>query len=201
MLRVGLTGNLGAGKSTVGAFFRGWGGYVIDADALAREAVAPGSPALAEIEAAFGAQALAPDGTLDRAALRRRVAVDPGARRRLEAILHPRIRARLLELLGEAGGGGAAIAVASIPLLFESGMEGEFDAVVLVDAPEETRVSRVVATGRMSEAEARAIAAAQRPASEKRAHFVIENDDDLATLERRARDVWDRLVAREEASR
>jgi dephospho-CoA kinase len=195
VLRVALTGNLGAGKSTVGALFRGWGARVIDADDVAREIVARGEPAWAEIEAAFGPEVLATDRSVDRAALRRRVAADPQARRRLETILHPRIRERIDRFIEEAP--DAAVVVAVVPLLFETGMEGEFDRLILVDAPEEVRVARTVASGKMSEAEARALATAQRPAEEKRGrvHYVLQNGGDLASLEREARRVWDELWA------
>lgn len=198
MLRVGLTGNLGAGKSTLSDLFRTWGAAVVDADDVAREVTEPGEPALAAIASEFGTDVLGDGGRLDRDALRRRIARDPIARRRLEAILHPPIVARLAQWLDEAEAAGADVAVAVVPLLFETGMSSAFDAVVVVDAPEETRVARVVAAGKMTRPEARAIAAAQIPASRKRARadFVVENDADLATLERRARDVWDRLRAR-----
>lgn len=196
--RVGLTGNLGAGKSTLSELFRRWGAAVADADDVAREVTEPGEPALAAIASEFGPDVLDRGGRLDRDALRRQVARDPVARRRLEAILHPAIDARLARRLDEAEAAGAAVAVAVVPLLFETGMESAFDAVVVVDAPEETRVARVVAAGKMTEPEARAIAAAQMPAAQKRARadFVVENDADLETLERRARDVWEHLRAR-----
>jgi dephospho-CoA kinase len=195
--RVALTGNLGAGKSTLSDLFRKWGAAVVDADDVAREVTEPGEPALAAIASEFGTEVLADDGALDRDALRRRIARDPIARRRLEAILHPPIVARIARRLDEAESAGAEVAVAVVPLLFETGMASTFDAVVVVDAPESTRVARVVAAGKMSEPEARAIAAAQMPASRKRAHadFVVENDADLVTLERRAREVWARLRA------
>lgn len=193
---MGLTGNLGAGKSTVAELFGRWGARVVEADEQARDVVAPGTPAFAEIEGWLGPAVVTAEGGLDRAALRRLVFADPEARRRLEGIVHPRVRERLGALAAEARAAGTRVFVASIPLLFEAGMPGEFDAIVLVDAPEEVRLRRVVAAGRMSEAEARAVAGTQEPASEKRARadFVIDNDGDLPRLERRAWEVWKALV-------
>lgn len=198
VLRVGLTGNLGAGKSAVSDLFRRWGAVVVDADDVAREVAEPGQPALAAIATEFGPDVLDSGGRLDRDALRRRIVSDPLARSRLEAILHPPIVARIAERLAEAEAQGVEVAVAVVPLLFETGMTAAFDAVVLVDAPEETRVARVAAAGKMTASEARAIAAAQAPASRKRerADWVVENDADLRTLERRARETWDGLRAR-----
>ena len=198
MLRVGLTGNLGAGKSAVGELFRRWGAQVVDADDVAREVTEPGQPALAAVVSEFGSDALNAEGRLDRDALRRRIATDPLARSRLEAILHPPIVARIAERLADAEARGIEVAVAVVPLLFETGMAAAFDAVVLVDAPEETRLARVVESGKMTESDARAIAAAQAPAAEKRARVdaIVENDADLRTLERRARAVWEELRAR-----
>lgn len=198
MLRVGLTGNLGAGKSAVSELFRRWGALVVDADEVAREVAEPGEPALAAIVTEFGSEVLDAEGRLDRDAIRRRIAADPRARGRLEAILHPPIVARIAERLAEAEARGVEVAVAAVPLLFETGMAAAFDAIVLVDAPEETRLARVVASGKMTHSEARAIAAAQAPAAEKRARAdaVVENDADPRTLERRARAVWESLWAR-----
>ncbi|MGH7546446.1 MAG: dephospho-CoA kinase [Gemmatimonadota bacterium] len=198
VLRVGLTGNLGAGKSAVGELFRRWGARVVDADDVAREVAEPGQPALAALVSEFGSEVLDAGGRLDRDALRRRIAADPEARSRLEAILHPPIVARIAERLADAEARGVEVAVAVVPLLFETEMAAAFDAVVLVDAPEETRLARVVESGKMTDSEARAIAAAQAPAAEKRARAdaIVENDADLRALERRARAVWEELRAR-----
>jgi dephospho-CoA kinase len=192
MLKVGLTGNVGAGKSTAVALFAGWGASVIDTDLLAREVVVPGSPALERIREIWGGDVIAEDGGLDRAAMRRVVFSDPGARERLEAVLHPAIRARCRELFAEAEARGDRIVVGVVPLLYETGMEEEFDVVVLVDAPLEQRIRRLVTKRGIREEEARAIAAAQMPAEEKRARaeFIIDNDSDITTLERRAWETW-----------
>jgi len=138
------------------------------------------------------------DGTLDRARLRERVFGDEQARKRLEAILHPRIRVLQTEWVRARREEGARIAVTEIPLLFETGREGEFDATVLVDAPEAIRVARLMETRGLSESEARLILAAQMEAAEKRprADLVIDNDESVAELEKKARDVLDALVER-----
>lgn len=192
MLSVGLTGNVGAGKSTVVALFAGWGATVIDTDVLAREVVEPGSPALALIGELFGDEVVTEEGGLDRAAVRRIVFADPGAREQLEAVLHPAIRARFAELLVEAEARGDRIVIGVVPLLYEKSMEKDFDAVLLVDAPLELRIERLVSKRGLSTAEARAVAAAQMPAEEKRARadFIIDNDSDIPTLERRAWETW-----------
>src|SRR5579885_3191422 len=135
MLNVGLTGNIAAGKSTVVALFRRWGATIIDADALAREAQAPGGEVLAAIVRRFGADVLAPDGGLDRAAMRAKVMGDQAALDALNAIVHPAVRRRRDELLRAARARGDVLVVHEIPLLFEALDPAEFDAIVLVDAP------------------------------------------------------------------
>ena len=202
MLNVALTGNVAAGKTRVAELFRRWGATVIDADQLAREVQAPGTPEFAAIIARFGPSALAPDGTLDRAALRARVFADPSARRDLEKIVHPAVARRREVLLAEARARGDRVVVSDIPLLFESLDPTRFDAVVLVDAPESVRLERLVRQRGLAPDEAARVMAAQWPAGRKRAWrdpsgrgpLIIENDADLATLERRARTVWDALV-------
>lgn len=196
MLLVALTGNIASGKSEVAREFAAHGARVIDADALAREVVAPGTPALAEIVARWGREMLLADGSLDRAALRRVVFADGAEREALNAIVHPRVEARRRELLAAAAREGVPIVVADIPLLFEVGLEDRFDRVVLVDAPEEVRLRRLLDRRGLSEPEARRMIAAQMPAVEKRAraHFVIENDGTREELRARARAVWDALA-------
>lgn len=198
MLSVALTGNVAAGKSAVADLFRRWGATVLDADAIVREVQAPGGPVLGRIAERFGDAVLRPDGSLDRAALRRIVMADVEAREALERIVHPAVHARRAELAEEAAARGDRIVVSDIPLLFETGAEDAFDAVVLVDAAEPVRLRRLVEHRGLSEAEARDMIRAQLPASAKRARsdFVIENDGDRAALERAARDVWNTLVAR-----
>jgi dephospho-CoA kinase len=197
VLRVALTGNAAAGKSTVLELFRKWGAAVTDADQLAREAVAPGSPGLAAVLARFGPGILLPDGTLDRAALRRRVMADDAERAALNAIVHPivaRLAAQAEERLREAG---APLVVHDIPLLFEVLDPADYDTVVLVDAPLAIRRARLEARGLPRE-EADALIAAQRPSDDKRARsdYVIENGGTRAALEAAARRAWTELQGR-----
>jgi dephospho-CoA kinase len=196
-LHVGLTGNIAAGKSTVAALFRAWGATIIDADEVVRELQAPGHPVHAAIVERFGPQVLAPDGELDRPALRARVLADSGALASLNRIVHPAVAQRRRELLAEARHRGDRIVVSDIPLLFEVDDPAGFDAVVLVDAPAEVRRARLAERG-LPPGEAEGLMAAQHPAAAKRARsdFVIDNDSDRGALERAAREVWEALLAR-----
>jgi dephospho-CoA kinase len=198
MLSVALTGNIGAGKTTVAELFKRWGATVIDADQLVREAQAPGQPVLARIAARFGKELLRADGTLDRPGLRARVLADAGALADLNRIVHPEVHRRRRELLAEARARGERIVVSDIPLLFESADPAEFDAIVLVDAREAVRRARLLATRTLKPDEADRLMAAQLSSTPKRARsdYVIENDGDLPALERAASAVWDALVAR-----
>ena len=198
MLNVALTGNVAAGKSVVAALFREWGATLIDADVLAREAQAPGTPGLAAIVARFGPEMLGPGGTLDRARLRGVILADPAARADLEAIVHPEVQRRRAALVEAARLRGDPIVVNDIPLLFEVMDPAAFDAVVLVDAPEELRLERLVARRGLDPRTAAAMIAAQLPSGPKRARsaHVIDNDGDLAALRRSAAAVWQRLVER-----
>lgn len=198
MLNVALTGNIAAGKSTVLELFRRWGATVIDADALAREAQAPGSPVLAAIVERFGPEVLLPDGSLDRAALRARVMGDEAARAALNALVHPAVRRRREELLEAARQRGDRIVVSDIPLLFEVLDPDQFDAVVLVDAPLDVRRTRLESRRGLSREEADRMLAAQLPSERKRrrSHFVIDNDGTLEALEPHARAVFEALERR-----
>ncbi len=155
----------------------------------------PGSPALARIVEQFGPDVLAPDGSLDRAAMRRRVFGDEAARRALEAIVHPEVARLRTAEEGRLRERGADVVVLDIPLLFEAGLQDSVDAIVLVDAPDETRIRRLVRDRGLDEAEARAMVRAQMPAAGKRdrADHVIDNDGSLAELEQRAEAVWREL--------
>jgi dephospho-CoA kinase len=195
MYRVGLTGNVASGKSAVSAVWRELGACVVDADVLAREAVAPGTAAHARIVGRFGTQVLEAGGGLDRAALRERVFADDAARRDLEAIVHPEVgRLRDAEEQAHASAGGRII-VHEIPLLFEVGLAGDFDAIVLVDASEAERLRRLTSSRGLGEDVARRIIAAQMPAAAKRAAatYIIDNDGTLDQLRARAADVWHRI--------
>ena len=160
MLVVGLTGGIGSGKSAVSRRFAQRGVPVIDADVVAREVVAPGEPALGEIAAAFGEEVLATDGSLDRARLRERVFVDTAARERLEAILHPHIRARMRALAG-ALPEETPYAVMVIPLLLEAGQRDMVDRVLVVEATEAARIARVASRDRVPADQVRRIVASQ----------------------------------------
>jgi dephospho-CoA kinase len=198
VLRVGLTGNIASGKSTVARVWARHGARIIDADQLARRAVEPGSPGLKEVVSAFGAGVLDPGGALDRGALRRVVFRDPEARGRLEAIVHPEVARLRADEEAAAEAEGARVVVNDIPLLFEVGLEDEFDLVILVDAPEEVRHERLVRERGLDAAEARRMIEAQLPAAVKRgrAEVVIENEGTVAELEARAEEVWRELEAR-----
>jgi len=197
MLIVGLTGNIAAGKSAVAARLAAHGVPIIDADLLAREAVAPGSAALAAIAARFGHRMLAPDGSLDRAALRHVVFRDAGARDALNAIVHPevaRLRAAAVARLRESG---APLVICDIPLLFETGLDREMDRIILVDAPVEVRRERLMRDRGLSAADAHAMIAAQLPAERKREHadYLIENDGTRDALDAQVDAVWTALRA------
>lgn len=192
MLVVGITGTVGAGKSTVGRLFERWGARRIDADELSREAVAPGTPGLEAVVDEWGEEVLAEDGSLDRAALRERVFGDPGARERLEEIVHPEVRRLREERLRRAREEGVEVVVGEVPLLFETGMEEAFDLVVTVDAPREQRRRRLRASRDLPDETFEAIEAAQWSAKRKRAaaDLVIVNDGSREELEEAARAVW-----------
>lgn len=184
MLVVGLTGGIGSGKSTAARFFAARGVPVIDTDAIAREAVEPGTPALARIAEEFGPAVLTPAGTLDRAALRARVFADAEQRRRLEAILHPEIRARARKRLADPA---APYAIVVVPLLLESGEWSFVQRVLVVDVPESVQRERACARDGLSRAQVDAVMSAQA-GRERRlaaADDVLVNDRDLPTLERR----------------
>lgn len=198
MLVVGLTGNIGSGKSTVARLLGVRGVPVIDADVLAREVVAPRSDALAAIVARWGEAMLAPDGTLDRAALRRIVFASAADRAALDAIVHPAVKARREELLAEARVRGDRVVVCDIPLLFEAGLTGDVDVILLVDAPRELRLERLVRDRGLSRADALAMIDAQQPAEGKRGRsdYVIDNDGSLETLRARVDETW-RVIERD----
>lgn len=192
MLVVGLTGNIGSGKSSVARLLAARDVPVIDADVLAREAVAPHTPALAAIVARFGAGVLAPDGTLDRPALRRVVFADPVERTALDAIVHPAVDARRRALLTLQRERGARVVVCDIPLLFEAGLADAVDAVLLVDAPRDVRLARIMKDRGLDRAEAIAMIDSQLPSEGKRARaaYVIDNDGTLDELRARVESTW-----------
>lgn len=198
MLTVALTGNIASGKSAVAARLVEHGAVLVDADVLARDAVAPGSPALAAIVERWGHGMRAADGTLDRAALRAIVFADERERLALNAIVHPQVEALRRTRLAEARAAGASIVVCDIPLLFEVGRPDDFDCVILVDAPFETRLERLVTRRGLARDAALRMMHAQLPADTKRARadYVVENDGSLATLHARTDELWHALVRR-----
>jgi dephospho-CoA kinase len=193
VVTVGLTGGIGSGKSEVARLLAARGAVVVDADALAREAVAPGSPGLAAVVAEFGPEVLSADGTLDRARLGEVVFADAARREALESIVHPYVGRRSAELI--AGVPADAVVVYDVPLLAEKQLQEHYDFVVVVDAAEPTRIGRLVASRGMSEDEARARIAAQATREQRLAvaDVVIDNDGDLAGLERQVDSLWARL--------
>jgi len=193
MKRVGLTGGIAAGKSAVSGMLEDLGAVVIDADVLAREVVRKGTPGLDAVVAAFGEEVLGADGELDRPAMARLVFGDEDARRRLEAIVHPLVFERIVEL--EAAAPQDAVVVHDIPLLAESGRAGTFDAVLVVDAPAEVQVARMVHDRGWSEAEARARIDAQASRQDRLsiATHVIDNTGTLEDLRNRVAEVFEEL--------
>jgi len=193
-VRVGLTGGVASGKSAVSAILRELGAVVVDADALAREVVGPGTPGLADVVAAFGPEVLGSDGVLDRARLGALVFADAERRTALEAIVHPLVRARAAEL--EASAPPGAVVVHDIPLLVETGQAAAFDAVLVVDVPVEVQVTRAVRDRGWSEEEARSRIAAQAARDERlaAATYVIDNAGTTEDLRQRVAEVFAQLT-------
>jgi dephospho-CoA kinase len=195
VVRVALTGGVASGKSTVAGILEELGAVVIDSDRLAREVVEPGTPGLAAVVDAFGGDVLADDGRLDRPALGARVFADELARKRLEAILHPLIRARAAEL--ESAADPDALVVHDIPLLVETGQVAAFDAVLVVDVPVETQVERMVQDRGWTREDAQARVAAQTSREQRRAAatYVIDNTGTHDDLRERVTEVVELLVS------
>lgn len=195
MLRVGLTGGIGAGKSEVSRRLAGYGAVVVDADLIAREVVAPGTEGLAAVVAAFGAGVLLPDGSLDRPALGAVVFADPERLAALNAVVHPLVGRRSAELEALAGPGD--VVVHDVPLLTENKLSFRYDLVVVVDAADETRLRRLVELRGMTEDEARARMAAQASRAERLAiaDRVVDNDGPLERLEPQLTALWTDLSA------
>jgi dephospho-CoA kinase len=202
VLKVGLTGGIATGKSTVLEVFREQGAVTFDADLIARDVVRPGQPALAEVVRAFGAEVLAADGSLDRARLASIIFADPARRVELESILHPRIIAeqdrRIRAALDEDP---AAIVVVDAALMVETGSFRRFDALVVVRCDNGVQLSRLMRRDHLDEAEARRRVAAQLPQAEKErlADYIIDSSGSLEATRRQAVRVWTELAARNAA--
>ncbi|MFI8402525.1 dephospho-CoA kinase [Streptomyces sp. NPDC085463] len=196
MLKVGLTGGIGAGKSEVSRLFVSYGAVLIDADRIAREVVEPGTPGLAAVVEAFGEDVLTAEGVLDRPKLGSLVFSDPDRLATLNAIVHPLVGARSAELESRAEIGD--VVVHDVPLLTENGLAPLYDLVVVVDASPETQLDRLVRLRGMDESEARARMAAQATRAQRLAvaDLVIDNDGPLDELEPQVRKAWDELARR-----
>jgi dephospho-CoA kinase len=195
-----MTGGVASGKSTVAALLRSLGAVVVDADALAREVVGPGTPGLEAVVAEFGPEMLGPDGGLDRARLGALVFADPERRSALERIVHPLVRARAAEI--EAAAPPDAIVVHDIPLLVETGQGSAFDEVLVVDVPVEVQVARAVRDRGWSEEEARSRIAAQASREQRLAvaTYVVDNSGTVEDLRQRVAEVFAELTGRETVS-
>ena len=203
MLRVGLTGGIGSGKSEVSRRLAAHGAVVIDADVAAREVVAPGTPGLAQVAAAFGPEVLGPDGALDRERLGAMVFRDPALRAKLNAIVHPLVlewmtAAERAAAEAAAAAGRDLIVVHDVPLLAESGRADGFGLVIVVDVPPELQVERLVSKRGMTPDQARARMAAQASRDQRLglADLVIDNSGSLEELDRRVAGVWADLQRR-----
>jgi len=195
MRRIGLTGGIGSGKSTVASLFAELGAVVIDADAIAREVVAVGSEGLRALVEAFGAGILATDGSLNRQRLADIVFADPAARATLNAITHPRIGARTAELISALP--ADAVLIHDVPLLVELGMQDAYDLVVVVDAPDDVRLDRLVARGHtLQDAAARIAAQAPRDVRLAAADVVIDNSGSLDDLTGQVVTAWPTVAGR-----
>ncbi|MEV5594325.1 dephospho-CoA kinase [Streptomyces sp. NPDC052496] len=196
MLKVGLTGGIGAGKSEVSRLLASYGAVIVDADKIAREVVEPGTPGLAAVTAEFGTDVLSADGTLNRPRLGEIVFSDPERLQALNAIVHPLVGARSAEL--EAAAGPDAVVVHDVPLLTENGLAPLYDLVVVVDATPHTQLDRLVRLRGMAESEAKARMEAQATRESRLAiaDLVIDNDGPLDALEPQVRKVWQHLCER-----
>ena len=198
MLLVGLTGNIGSGKSTVAQLLSERGATIIDADVLSRRAVEVGTAAHRAIAERWGTSILAPNGSIDRGELRRIVFSDQAQLEQLNAIVHPEVERMRAALVDDARGRGDRLVVCDIPLLFERRMTDDFDRIVLVDAPREVRLERLVRERGLGETQAMEMIVAQMPAELKRARadHIIDNDGTLTELDRRVTEVWAELQRR-----
>jgi dephospho-CoA kinase len=198
---IGLTGGIASGKSTVARMFAELGAVVLYADEVAREVLVPGSSVMDEVRAAFGPGVLAPDGSLDRVALGNLIFSDPEARRRLDAITHPPVRARIAQRLAEWRAAlpakGPGVVILEHPLLIETGQTGLVEGIILIAAQQSTQVARLTNVQRLTEQQAWDRVRSQATVAEKRpfADWVIDGDAPLDEVRRRVCQIWDELTA------
>ena len=195
MLKIAITGGAGTGKSTVARMFAELGAEVLDADAMAREAVAVGAPAWVELRRLYGAEYFHENGELNRSRLAQVVFADPEARRRLDGLIHPRVEAELQARVAELARRGVPLVLVEVPLLFETGREAAFDRVIVVAAPEADQIRRLRARDHRGEAEIRGILAAQWPLADKvaRGDYVVDNGGELSYTEQQVKNIWGEL--------
>jgi dephospho-CoA kinase len=195
MLKIAITGGAGSGKTTVARIFTELGTEVLDADQVAREAVAVGEPAWRELRRLYGDDYFNPDGSLNRSKLAARVFADPEERRRLDGVIHPRVAAALQARVAELAGRGVKLVLVDVPLLFETGREAAFDRVIVVTAPQNQRIRRLRERDGRGEEEIRGILAAQWPLKDKaaRADYVVDNGGAPAETRRQVEAIWRQL--------
>ena len=192
MLKIAITGGAGTGKSTVARMFKELGAEVLDADQIAREAVAVGAPAWVELRRIYGEDYFNPNGELNRSRLAQRVFADPEARRVLDGLIHPRVEAELQARVAELGRRGKALVMVEVPLLFETGREAAFDRVIVVAAPEALQIRRLRGRDRRGAGEIQGILQAQWPLVDKvaRADYVVDNGGRRRLTERQVKNIW-----------
>ena len=192
MLKIAITGGAGSGKSTVARMFQELGAEVLDADAAARDAVAVGAPAWAELRRFYGEEFFNPDGTLNRSRLAQLVFGNPDERRRLDALIHPLVAQKLQAQFADLERRGVELVMVEVPLLFETGREAAFDRVIVVAAPEALQIRRLRGRDRRGEAEIRGILSAQWPVADKvaRADYVVDNAGSRRNTARQVKNIW-----------
>ena len=195
MLKIAITGGAGTGKSTVARMFKELGAEVLDADQIAREAVAVGSPAWQELRRLYGEDFFNQNGELNRSKLSQLVFADPEARRRLDGLIHPRVEAEVKARAAELARRGAALVLVEVPLLYETGREAAFDRVIVVAASEADQIRRLRGRDGRGEAEIRGILAAQWPLADKvaRADYVVDTGGARRHTQRQVKNIWGEL--------
>lgn len=195
MLKIAITGGAGTGKSTVARMFQELGAVVLDADQIARDAVAVGAPAWQELRRLYGEDFFNQNGALNRSKLAQRVFADPEARRALNALIHPLVAQELQYQVDELERRGVDLVLVEVPLLFEAGQAHAFDRVIVVAAPEADQIRRLRSRDQRGEAEIRGILQAQWPLADKvaRADYVVENGGELSSTQQQVKSIWEKL--------